>query len=65
MWSAPYTRAEVCQSLNLKPAEARQRMRALVEGGKVLRRLVPTGPMEPRRKVVYQDFSADQLSLPL
>ena len=65
MWSGPKTMAELCEALDAKPAQVRERIKPLIETGAVIRRMAPTGPMERKRKVVYHHLNAIQLALPL
>lgn len=48
------TLAHFAYCMGWPKGEARNRVRAYIERGEVIRRRVPVGPMTPRRRVVYQ-----------
>jgi DNA-binding Lrp family transcriptional regulator len=63
MWTEPKTLRDIADALDIKPKEARERLRRLVIMGVAIRRLIPVGPMTTKRRAVYQMVNADQMSL--
>lgn len=54
MWSEPMTLAHFAYQMGWPKGQARERVRAYVERGEVIRRRVPVGPTATKRRVVYQ-----------
>lgn len=53
-WSEPMTLAHFAYLMGWPKGRARERIRAYIERGEVVRRRVPVSPSSPKRRVVYQ-----------
>lgn len=62
-FSEPMTLGHFAYAMGWPKGEARKRVRAYIERGEVVRRLVPISPTSRKRRVVYQRYVMKQSRL--